>query len=159
MNIDFEKDIEIDCDALDIEWLEQPRLALKYCQYVAKLRGKVNRLQENKKTKRSELILQVNQSPKELLNKEKPNAGDIEAHYRNHPEYRRIIEQLLLAEEELEYAEGAKNEICFTRKAALENLVQLHGQMYFAGPKVPRNLKKEVDEKRSNAKITMRRKK
>jgi hypothetical protein len=34
----------------------------------------------------------------------------------------------------------------------LENLVQLHGQNYFAGPKVPRNLSKERDEKEERQK-------
>jgi len=29
MNLDSEKDIVIDESALDVEWLEQPRLALK----------------------------------------------------------------------------------------------------------------------------------
>jgi hypothetical protein len=52
-------------------------------------------------------------------------------------------------------AEVAKNEFSFTRKAALENLVQLHGQNYFAGPKVPRNLSKERDEKEERQKRVM----
>ena len=35
------------------------------------------------------------------------------------------------------------------RKDALENLVRLHGQQYFAGPKIPRDLPSEM-EKRTN---------
>lgn len=45
------------------------------------------------------------------------------------------------------------------RKAALENLVKLHGQNYFAGPSIPRDLNKEwVDsekQKMSNKKIVI----
>ena len=33
------------------------------------------------------------------------------------------------------------------RKTSLENLVRLHGQQYFAGPKMPRDLRKEVDRR------------
>lgn len=153
-DIDFERDIRIDETALDVEWLEQATLALKYVKYLVKLKAKLRRLEEKKKITRSELILEVNADPEGLIGKKKPNANDIEAYYRAHDDYKEVIEELLEVQEKVEFAELAKNEICWTRKAALENLVQLHGQMYFAGPKVPRNLtderkRKEMDRKAS----------
>ena len=49
------------------------------------------------------------------------------------------------------------------KKSALENLVKLHGQMYFAGPSIPRDLDKEWEkrekEKRVSDGIQARRKK
>ena len=46
------------------------------------------------------------------------------------------------------------------RKESLENLVRLHGQHYFAGPKIPRDLSSEVEQhkirKESNAKIRIK---
>ena len=126
----YEKDIEINPEALDVEWLEQGPLALKYSRYAAQAASEVRRLEEIKKTIRSELILEVNQNPGELIGKDKPNAGDIEAYYRNHERYKEIVQRLLDAQEEAEFAEAAKNEICYTRKKALEMLVRTHGLQY-----------------------------
>jgi hypothetical protein len=42
------------------------------------------------------------------------------------------------------------------RKSALENLVRLHGQSYFAGPSVPHNLSEER-QKRINRSIRLQR--
>ena len=147
-NLDYEKDKRIDETGLDVEWLGQAELAIAYGKHVAELRTKVRNLEEKKKTVRSELILQVNNNSQGLIGKAKPNAGDIEAYYRTSQEYKDAITELNEMYEELEHAENAKNEISFTRKKALENLVILHGQMYFAGPSIPRDLHHEVMQKR-----------
>jgi hypothetical protein len=144
--LDYEQDMRIDETALDVEWLEQPQLAVSYGQHVAGLRREVNRLEEQKKIRRSELIQEANEDPKGTVGKDKPNAADIEAYYRRDKGYQEIVDDLLSAQYDLEMAEVAKNEIAFTRKAALENLVRLHGQQYFAGPSVPRDLSKERQE-------------
>lgn len=156
-DLDYEKDMRIDPDALDVEWLDQAPLATRYGQHVADLRRQVARLEEKKKTVRSELIQRANEDPKGCCGKDKPNAADIEAFYRVQKEYREVAEDLLETQYELEFAEVAKNEIAFTRKAALENLVRLHGQQYFAGPSVPRDLSREWQERegqrRSNQRV------
>jgi len=146
-NLDYEKDMKIDSDSLDIEWLEQASLALKYGKHLCALQAEVKQLREKVKTVRSELIRRANDDPEGCCNKAKPNAADIEAYYRSHDDYKLAVEAAQEAEYELEFAEVAKNEICYTRKAALENLVILHGQQYFAGPKVPRNISKEWEAK------------
>ena len=149
--LNFEKDLEIDEQALDVEWLEQPKLALKYARYLKDCRHEERRLEEEKKNKRSELILEANENPKELLKKDKPNAADIEAYYRTHPDYQKIVEELNEAKEEAEFADRAYQQIAWTRKKALENLVVLHGQQYFAGPAEPRDLSEEREKKRREA--------
>jgi hypothetical protein len=138
--INYEKDIRIDEDQLDVEWIEQPELAIKYAKHVAQLRTKVRNLEEEKKSIRSELIIFANENPEDCTGKQKPNAGDLEAYYRTQPGYKEVIDDLLQAQEELEFAELAFQEISWTRKNALENLVKLHAQQYFAGPSVPRDL-------------------
>ena len=145
--MDYEKDITIDENALDIEWLDQASLALKYAKHLTQLKARVARLEEKKKTKRSELILEVNENPIELMNKKTPNAADIEAYYRTDEEYKEIVKELLLVQEEAEFAELAFQEIAWTRKKSLEYLVILHGQQYFAGPKIPRDLSKEWEQR------------
>lgn len=143
MALDYEHDIMIDETALDVEWLEQAPLAIKYAKQVVELREEVRRLKELKKLTRSELILEANKYPEKCCHKQKPNANDIEAYYRSHENYLDVIDELNDAISELEFAEDIKNEISFTRKAALENLVVLHGQQYFAGPRTPRNITEE----------------
>lgn len=147
MTLDYEEDMRIDETALDVEWLEQGQLALRYGKHLANLSYKLRRLEEKKKTTRSELIQEANKDPEKCCNKSKTNAGDIEAYYRNHPEYKEVIEELLETQYEAEYAGVAKNEIAFTRRMALENLVRLHGQQYFAGPSIPRDLNKEWERR------------
>ena len=108
--------------------------------------------EEEIKITRSELIKEANENPVGCCDKEKPNAGDIEAYYRNHDRHKKAKEQMIVLQYEVNMAESAKNEFSFSRKAALENLVILHGQQYFAGPKVPRDLSKEYQKKHDQKK-------
>lgn len=146
--LNYEQDMEIDVDALDIEWLEQASLAMKYGRHVSHLRRKVSQLEERKKTERSELIQEANEDPQGCCGKDKPNAADIEAYYRASTPYKNVVQQLLDAQYELSMAEVAFSEISRTRRTALENLVRLHGQQYFAGPKVPRDLSREWENRK-----------
>jgi len=146
--LNYERDVEIDVDALDIEWLDQPRLAIKWGKEVSRLRRKVAQLEEKKKVERSELIREANEDPQGCCQKDKPNAADIEAYYRSSTAYQKAVDELLDAQYELSMAEIAYNEISWTRRMALENLVKLYGQQYFAGPRAPRDLGKEWENKK-----------
>ena len=144
MELNYEQDVLINESALDVEWLNQAELGIKYGKALSRIKSIVERLEEQKKIKRSELILKANTDPVGLIGKAKPNAGDIEAYYRCDKDYKALIEELITHREELAFMEIATNEIRYTRKNALENLVKLHGQSYFAGPNVPRDLEAEV---------------
>lgn len=150
-DINFERDMEIDETALDVEWLNQPKLAYKYAQYVKEYQEHYQKLEEDKKIKRSELILEANENPKAILGKDKPNANDIEAYYRTQESYQSIVEELNEAKTEMEFAERTYQQIAWTRKKALENLVVLHGQQYFAGPAVPHDITEEKEKRRKDA--------
>jgi hypothetical protein len=149
--MDYKTDIRIDETALDVEWLEQATLAMKYGKYYAMARKNLLAIEEKLKVLRAELIALANSNPVKYCKKDKPNAADIEAFYRNHPRHQEAKAEWIEAQYELDMAEIAKNEISFTRKVALENLVRLHGQQYFAGPKVPRDLAWERKEKQKAA--------
>lgn len=146
--IDYKRDVKIDFDNLDLEWIDQPELARKYAKHLTSLKREVGRLEEKKKTIRSELIDLVNRNPEKYTGKKSPNAADIEAAYRRDKEYQKTVEELLDAQEEAEYGEYVYNEISFTKKKSLEQLVQLYISQYFAGPNVPRNLMEEFKRKR-----------
>lgn len=142
--LDYIKDMEIDEEGLDVEWLNQPELARKYGKHLVDLRLVMEKADEKVKTIRSELILKANElDAMKVFSKKKPTMADIEAYYRTQPEYIEAKEDYLKAKEEYEYAEVVTNEVRFTRKNALEQLVLLYNGNYFAGPAVPRNLSEE----------------
>ena len=161
MELDYDKDIHIDETALDVELLEQSNLARKYGKHLVHIRKQEAKAHEKVKTCRSELVNDSNGDPQKTTGKSKPNAADIEAYYRRDKEYQELKQDWIDATAELEFAELAQREISYGRRRSIEGLITLHGQQYFAGPKVPRDLTKarEDRQKQSNQKVKIRRKK
>lgn len=152
--MDYKTDVQIDETALDVEWLEQSSLAMRYGTHYAFCKKKLTEAEEKVKFIRSQLIKKANLNPLKYCKKDKPNAPDIEAYYRTHPDHIAAKDAWITAQYECDIAEIAKNEISFTRKNALENLVKLYLGGYFAGPKVPRDLFKEVRNRKEGIKQT-----
>ncbi len=153
--MNYKNDIRIDETALDVEWLGQAELAVKWGRLWSEAKDELDRADENVKVVRSELVLEINTDPEKYLGEGvRPTDAKVEAAYRVDERYKEAKERWLRAMKDFNDIDVVKNEISFTRKAALENMVQLHGQQYFAGPKIPRNLKNEVKARReSNKKI------
>lgn len=151
--LNYKKDMYIDPDALDLEWLRQPELGRKYARNAASKRREARLAEERVKVIKSELIRKCNENPKSTTGKDKPNAIDIEAYYRTHPTHKDAKQEWIEAEFEADIAELAQKEISYGRKAALEGLVTLHAAQYFAGPKVPRDLNKEWEQKIKQDKV------
>lgn len=152
----YERDMSIDVTSLDVEWVEQAELAMKYGRLWADAQDAASKADENVKFVRSKLIIQVSRDPEGCLGKgERATDTKTEAYYRTHEDYLEAKDDWLDKVNEMNLLAIAKNEISFTRKSALENLVVLHGQGYFAGPKVPRdliNVMKHRKEERAAAK-------
>jgi hypothetical protein len=149
--MNYEKDVIIDESALDIEWVEQARLAIKYGRYWAECKQELTLAEENIKLVRSELVKEAFANGEELLGNAKPTGPQIESYYRNHKRHKAAKQEWVDAKFEADVAEIAYKEISYARKAALENLVKLHGQNYFAGPSVPRDLTEEIELKNSRS--------
>lgn len=145
--LEYTEDAKIDHMALDVEWLNQPALAIRYARQAAHLRRLANQAEERVKVVRSELVKKTSDDPKGTTGKDKPTAVEVEAYYRNHPDHKEAKKDWIEADYEANYAEMAYKEMAFTRKAALENMVRLHAVQYYAGPSVPRDLNKEVLER------------
>ena len=79
MELDYVNDVQIDETALDLEWLDQASLALRYGKQWARCKRAVIRAEENIKVIRAELIAEANANPVKCCKKDKPNAADIEA--------------------------------------------------------------------------------
>ncbi len=160
--MNYEKDLKIDVDSLDVEWADHAELSLQYGKHYANCMKELEEAEEEIKITRSELIKEANEDPEGCLGDDiKPTAPNVEAYYRNHRRHKKAKTRIIEAQYEARMADAAKNEFSFSRKAALENLVILHGQQYFAGPKIPRDLSKEYNKKQvqkeADAKIKIRR--
>lgn len=142
--MDYEKDMKIDRNALDLEVLNQPTLAVKYGQYWAEMQKKATQTEEYVKLVKAELTKDILSDPEKYIGKDVKITGPIiEACYRTHPRHKKAKERWVLAQYNLHMAEISKKEISITRRNSLEQLITLHGQHYFAGPSVPMNINRE----------------
>lgn len=155
--IDYEKDTSIDESALDVEWLDQPKLTMKYTKHEAECKRHLAVCKADLDIVHSDLDKKIRTDPEKYgLDKitEKAIMNVIQADQK----YIDAQEAIRDAEYELNMAYGAVRAI-YAKKEALENLVRLFGQQYFAGPSVPRDLSGEWEKKKrqeaSNKKVKM----
>jgi len=143
--LDYQGDIIIDESALDVEWLEQPRLMLKYGSHAARMRKEVDKAKENLDIVRAKLDKDIRSNPDKYGIVKLVEAAVQNAIVESE-DYREANQRYLKAKYEADVARAAVGAM-EQRKEALENLVRLHGLQYFAGPKVPRDLSKEAQRR------------
>ena len=154
--MDYEEDMLIDESALDVELLNQPSLAMEYGREWARCQRELHNAIEAVKLIRSELIFKANTKPEKYLGKGvKPTGPIVEAFYRQHEDHIEAKEALAEAQYEANIAEIAKKEVSITRRNSLEQLITLHGQNYFAGPSVPRDLSIESAKKERTKRVNV----
>ena len=159
-DLNWDADVAIDQSALDVEWLEQAPLMMKYGRHMAECKNTMDFCKEQMDAMAADLDFRIRENPAKFGLAKLTEPG-IKQAVLLAEEYHLAQADYSAARNEYEMAKVALNAIeC--RKTALENLVKLHGQMYFAGPSVPRDLDKawveREKEKRVNAgiKITPR---
>ena len=153
--MDYLDDIRIDESALDVEWLRQASLTFQYGTHQAKMKRIVDRKKEELDLVKADLDKKIRSNP-ENYKIDKITEAAIQATILQQEDYQEINSELIDARYELEIASAALRAL-EQKKSALENLVRLNGQNYFAGPSVPRDLTKEWERtektKESNTKI------
>ena len=157
--MNYEKDIKIDETALDVEWLGQTELAISYGVYWQDCDFELSNKREELAIFKAELIETINADPETYLGEGvKPTVGNLDSCIIQNKDYQALTKELRELEHKLAVALIVKNEIANTRKVALQNLVTLHGQNYFAGPTMPRNISQESTKRKeqesSNASIS-----
>jgi len=161
--LNYKEDVHIDEEALDVEWLQHPDLTVKYCQMEAKARRKVDEAKQNLDVVEAELYEEICNNP-EKYNLPKTTESAIDGAMKMTDKYQEAKQRVTKAEYQLNMVQGAVRAV-YAKKDALENLVRLHGQQYFAGPSAPRNLTKEFEKKQQrrkgnkNVKLNRKRKK
>jgi len=133
--MDYENDIKIDDQMLDVEWLEQPEKMMKYCTLAAEARRDLDLAKEAVELIRATLDSAIRKDPQKF-GIEKITEAAIGGIIIRQDQYITANNTLLLAKYEADIASSAVKAF-EQRKDALENLVRLHGQSYFAGPRVP----------------------
>jgi hypothetical protein len=149
--IDYEKDVEIDEDALDQECLDQASLMMKYCKHSAKCERERDEAKESLGLIKAELDQKIRLNP-EKFKIEKITETAISSTIIQQISYQKANEDYLNKCFESNVAFGAVKSVD-QRKKMLELLVQLHGQQYFAGPRVPHNLHEEREARREQINI------
>jgi hypothetical protein len=147
--MDYELDIKIDEQSLDLEWLNQPALFMKYARHSAQARRDLDEAKQNLDICKAETDRAIRDNP-DKYGIVKVTEGAITSAILTDATYKESYQTWLDAKYEADMATGAIQSFA-QRKDALENMVRLHGQSYFAGPKVPRDLAWERQEKQKKA--------
>lgn len=143
--MNYEKDLYIDDSALDIEWLDQSMLFMKYARHAAEARRTLDETKQALDIKKSEVDKAIRENP-DAFGIEKVTEGAIQSAILTEGGYQEAYQIFLDAKFESDMASNAVQAFN-QRKEALENLVKLNGQQYFSGPKVPRDIHWEREEK------------
>ena len=133
---DYKKDLSIEPDALDIEWLEQPRLYMKWAEMSAKADDRAKLSKEALEVTDAKIDNEIRSSGEKVTeNQIKARIASDERHQKALQDYNDALYKSNLYSSAVKAMEH--------RKAALENMVRLMIGQYFAGPKDPRDLKRE----------------
>ncbi len=155
--MNYEDDIKIDETALDVEWLNQATLMLKYARHAAECRMELDKAKEELELTKSELDKEIRSKP-EKFGIEKITDKVVENTIPMQPQYKMASKNFINARFESDVAYGAVKAI-EARKDALENMGRLLGLQYFAGPKMPRDIHEErvAKQKGANQAVTLKR--
>lgn len=145
MKNNYEDDVTIDPDSLDTEWLQQPRLMLKYCKISSEAEMLYELAKENLDLVKAELDKDIRSDP-ERFGISKLTEAAVSNTIISHKLYKEASTNLIQTKFEWGVAKGAVKAVEH-KKDALENLVSLFGKQYFAGPHVPRDLSHEWEQK------------
>jgi len=146
--MNYEDDIKIDESALDMEWLDQPSLMMKYARHAAECRMELDKAKEELELTKAELDKEI-RSKSEKFGIEKITDKVVENTIPMQPQYKLASKNYINARFESDVAYGAVKAM-ETRKEALENLGRLLGLQYFAGPRMPHDLQEERSAKQKS---------
>ncbi len=135
-----ERDIEfdffdIDINKLDEEWINQPKIFFRYAALLASARRRESEARAEREIVKAELDLKVRKNLKKYkIDDVKLTESVILGVVTKLPEYKKAQRTRLIKKHKADILQAAVNALNH-RKSALERLVSLHGQNYFATPK------------------------
>ena len=145
-DLNYEEDTKVDKENLHKEWARHSSLVHDYGKHYNNVLKICEKRHEKVKTVRSELIRDANKDPMKCCLKAKPTAGDIEAYYRTHKNYKEAKEKWLEAQHELNMVEIAKNSIVYTKTKSLDELGDLWKKEYYTIVGLPKSFEGPVNK-------------
>lgn len=152
MNINYEKDVSIDENALDVELLQQAQLTFTYGSFSSRLNYELSKKKEELDLIKAELDKNIRNNHEEY-GIAKITEAAINSAIITNKEYLEKNSEYLEIKYEYEVSLAAVRALN-DKKSALENLVKLHGQQYFAGPSLPRDIGEEWLKKQKEKQIS-----
>lgn len=137
--LNYDKDVMIEPDALDLEWLKQPKLYMKYAELSAEAEREVRRCKDELKLVDASVELDIRENGEGKVT-DKRVAAEVEVH----EEHIKAVHDLNEALYHAQICQAAVKAMDH-KKTALENEVRLWAGSYFSGPKEPRDLKEEME--------------
>lgn len=141
---EIELDISVDENALDREWVGQPRLFFRYAAKLADARRDSEQAKTEVELVKAELELAIRSSP-EKFELAKITEAAVTATVLSQGEYGRVRQASLDAKHTVDVLEAAVTALEH-RKRALEGLVQLRLANYYSSPKAPEGAKEDMAE-------------
>lgn len=123
---------ELDKTQLDVHWVEQPALMYKYCKELAEARTMVDHAKSEVQLIEAELSAKIRNEPLKY-GIEKITEKAITEHIATHRDYQSAGSLLIRKKYDADVVQAYVTALDH-RKKALEKLVDLHGQGYFATP-------------------------
>jgi len=134
--MEYEKDLTIDAEMLDVEWVKQPRLYMKYSELSAQADKECQKAKENLDAVVAQLDSEIRKTAQ--MNETKITEAAIRNTLILRPEYKKAFETYTEKTYQASIISAAVKAFEH-RKKALESLVQLWIGSYFSGPKQPRD--------------------
>lgn len=147
--MNYEQEMYIDEDALDVECLNQPGLMMRYSQKLAELKQQRDLEKETLDFTIAELDKEIRDDP-ESFELSKLTETVIQNIIKTTKKYKAAMNAYLQSKHEVDVCQGAVSAV-EQRKSMIEALIRLHGQNYFAGPSVPHNLTELREKKAKNS--------
>jgi len=152
MKFDYAQDIQIDKTALDLEWLHQPSLMLKYAKHSAKMQEAMEESKQNLDIARAEADRTIRENPEGFDIVGRTTEGAISSAILTYKPFIDASQAYKSAKYEADMAKAAVNAFEH-RKSALEALVKLFGLQYFSVPNAPFDITREWEKKERTKKV------
>lgn len=146
--LNYENDMQIDPSIIDEEWVKHTKVVFKYGKYYSNLEKQLALEEESFELLVAQLTDYVNSNVEETLGKGvKSTVANVNSFLVQNEQYQEKKRSIIELKHEVRIAKIAYDQLSNGRKTALENLVKLLQQNYFAGPAIPRDLTFEILQK------------
>lgn len=149
--------LDIDENALDEEWVNQPKLYRQYATELAHASDLYERMSSNLKLVEAECYLEISKNFEDYGLDKRTESG-VKAVIPTHPDYKKALQKEQKEKLKVDLLKGIVHSLSH-RKTALEKLVDLRLADYFAEPKARNKSSRQLMEDIRTEKVLSQRRK